>query len=214
MSAGYTLYGYWRSSCSWRVRIALHLKGVAFENVPVHLVADGGHQHRADYLQKNPMAQVPTLVSEEGTLSQSLPIIEYLDARHPEPALLPSEPFQRAQTRALAEMINSGVQPIQNLAVLQYVVGELGGDKLAWGRHWIQRGLDRFEQAVQQTAGTYCMGERITLADLCLIPQLYNARRFGCDEQNWAALKHVETACVSHPAFQAAHPDRQPDAVR
>lgn len=207
-----TLYGYWRSSCSWRVRIALHLKGLPFENVPVHLVADGGQQNHADYLQKNPMGQVPLLVTEDGNLSQSLPIIEYLDALHPEPALLPTDPFVRAQTRALAEMINSGVQPIQNLAVLQYVVGELKGDKLGWGRHWIQRGLDRFEQAVRPTAGTFCVGDQVSLADLCLVPQLYNARRFGCDESGWSTMLRIETACMALDAFQAAHPDRQPDA--
>lgn len=206
------LYGYWRSSSAWRVRIALHLKGVAFENVPVHLVQDGGQQHADAHVARNPLAQVPVLSVDDGHLSQSLAIIEYLDEVHPEPPLLPSDPFVRAQARSLAEVVNSGIQPIQNLAVLQHVVGELGGDKLAWGRHWIQRGLDRMERMVRITAGRFCVGDAVSVADLCLVPQLYNARRFGCDESGWPTLLRIEAACAELDAFKAAHPSQQPDA--
>lgn len=205
------LYGYWRSSCSWRVRIALNLKGIAFENVPVHLVKDGGLQNTAEHRARNPMAQVPAFSVSSGTLSQSLAIIEFIDEMHPEPPLLPSDPFAKAQARGLAEVVNSGVQPLQNLSVLQHVDG-LGQDKGAWGRHWIQRGLDRMEQAVQATAGRFCVGDQVTVADLCLVPQLYNARRFGCDESGWATLLRIEAACMAMEAFAAAHPSRQPDA--
>lgn len=210
-AADYTLYGYWRSSASWRVRIALHLKGLAFETVPVHLVEDGGRQHQAAHLARNPMGQVPALQTPDGMLMQSLPIIEYLDAQHPEPSLLPSSAYDRARARALAELINSGVQPLQNLNVLQHV-NALGADKLAWGRHWIQRGLDRMEQAVQATAGDYCLGDAVSLADLCLVPQLYNARRFGCDSAGWAHLNRIEKTCIARPAFIAADPANQVDA--
>lgn len=205
------LYGYWRSSSAWRVRIALHLKGIAFENVPVHLLEGGGQQHAPAHLDRNPMGQVPVLSVEDGDLTQSLAIIEYLDETHPEPALLPADPFVRAQARALAEMVNSGIQPIQNLSVLQ-AIEEIGGDKLAWGRRWIQRGLDRVEQVARITAGDFCVGDVVSIADLCLIPQLYNARRFGCDAQGWPTLLRIEAACDALEAFKAAHPDQQPDA--
>ena len=210
-SAPYTLYGYWRSSASWRVRIALHYKGLAFDAVPVHLVEEGGRQHQAAHLKRNPMGQVPVLQTPQGMLTQSLPIIEYLDAQHPDPALLPGDPYARAQARALAELVNSGIQPLQNLSVLQHVEG-LGADKLAWGRHWIQRGLDRMAQAVEATAGEFCVGDAVSLADLCLIPQLYNARRFGCDFASWATLNRIEKNCVALPAFVAADPADQVDA--
>jgi maleylpyruvate isomerase len=125
--------------------------------------------------------------------------------------LLSADPFLRAQTRALAELVNSGVQPLQNLSVLQHV-DALGADKIAWGRYWIQRGLDRMAQAVEATAGQFCVGDSVSLADLCLIPQLYNARRFGCDSTAWATLKRIEETCVARPAFIAAEPSNQVDA--
>lgn len=207
------LYGYWRSSCSWRVRIALNLKGIDYANVPVHLVKDGGEQNTPEHLARNPMAQVPAFTVSGGTLSQSLPIIEFIDEMHPEPPLLPADPVVRALARGLAELVNAGIQPLQNLSVLQHVVNTLDGDKIAWGRHWIQRGLDRMEQAVQATAGQFCVGDQVTIADLCLVPQLYNARRFGCDESKWPTLLRIEAACAAIEAFRAAHPSVQPDAV-
>lgn len=212
------LYGYWRSSCSWRVRISLNLKGLSYEDVPVHLVKDGGEQHGEAHRARNPMRTVPTLEVTEGGrvhhLSQSLAILEYLEERHPSPALLPAEPLARARVRMLAEMVNSGIQPLQNLSVLQRLKGELRADEKAWSAYWIQRGLEALQVAVQETAGTYCVGEAVSLADLCLVPQLYNARRFGVDLEPFGLLTRIESACAGLPAFQAAHPDRQPDAVQ
>ncbi|HZH17100.1 MAG TPA: maleylacetoacetate isomerase [Archangium sp.] len=211
------LYGYWRSSCSWRVRIALNLKGLFYEYVPVHLVKDGGEQHSEAYRAINPMRTVPTLELREGGkvhhLGQSMAILEYLEERHPSPALLPADPFLRARSRMLSEMVNSGIQPMQNLSVMQRIKGELKADDKAWSAYWIDRGLTAFQAAVQETAGTYCLGETVSFADICLVPQLYGARRFGVDLQRYALLTRIEAACANLPAFQAAHADRQPDAV-
>jgi maleylpyruvate isomerase len=212
------LYGYWRSSCSWRVRLALEFKGLAYEYVPVHLVKDGGEQHSEAHRARNPMRTVPTLELSEGGrvhhLSQSLAILEYLEERHPSPALLPAEPLARARVRMLAEMVNSGIQPLQNLSVLQRLEHELKADEKAWSVYWLERGLTALQAAVEPTAGTYCVGDAVSFADLCLVPQLYNARRFGVDLEPHGVLTRIEAACALLPAFQAAHPDRQPDAVR
>jgi maleylpyruvate isomerase len=214
---GLKLYGYWRSSCSWRVRIGLNLKGLAYEYAPVHLVKDGGQQNTEAYRALNPMRTVPTLEWSEwglvNRLGQSLAILEYLEARFPTPALLPNDLLLKARVRMLAEMVNSGIQPLQNLVVLQHVKGELKADDRAFGAHWNQRGLAALETAVKETAGTYCVGDSVTFADLCLVPQLYSARRFGVDLAPYPTLLRIEAACAELPAFQAAHPDRQPDAV-
>lgn len=212
------LYGYWRSSASWRVRIALHYKGLPYEYVPVHLLEGGGQQHSESYRALNPMRQVPTLevVDAQGhvhPLTQSLAILEYLEERYPSPPLLPAEPLARARARALAELVNSGIQPLQNLAVLQRVQNELKADQKAWAAHWVQRGLEAFHTAIAGSSGPYCLGEQPTLADVCLVPQLYGARRFGVDLTPFPRLTQIEAACNLLPAFQAAHPDRQPDAV-
>lgn len=211
------LYGYWRSSCSWRVRLALQLKGLAYEYAAVHLVKDGGEQHGEAYRAINPLRTVPTLELTEGgqvrRLSQSLAILEYLEERHPSPALLPADPYLRARARMLAETVNSGIQPLQNLAVLQRIKGEYKGDDKAWCAYWIERGLAAFQTAAQETAGTYCVGNAVSFADICLVPQLYGARRFGVDLKPFELLTRIEAACASLPAFQAAHPDKQPDAT-
>ena len=211
------LYGYWRSSCSWRVRIALRLKDLAHEYVPVHLVKDGGEQNSERYRALNPMRTVPLLEVTEGGrtlhLSQSLAIMEYLEERHPSPPLLPGDAADRARVRMLAELVNSGIQPLQNLGVLQRIKGELHGDDKAWAAYWIDRGLTAFQALVQESAGRYCMGDRVTLADVCLVPQLYGARRFGVDLGPYGLLTRIEAECAGLPAFQAAHADRQPDAV-
>ncbi|HEY0096670.1 MAG TPA: maleylacetoacetate isomerase [Archangium sp.] len=211
------LHGYWRSSCSWRVRIALNLKGLSYEYVPVHLVKDGGQQHSEAYRALNPLRTVPTLEFTEGGrvhhLSQSLAILEYLEERHPSPALLPADPLLRARVRMLSEVVNSGIQPLQNLMVLQHVKSEWKGDDKAWAAHWIDRGLGALHAMAQETAGRYCVGDSVSFADVCLVPQLYSARRFGVDLQPYGLLTRVEAACASLPAFQAAHADRQPDAV-
>ncbi|MFN3197392.1 MAG: maleylacetoacetate isomerase [Bradymonadia bacterium] len=211
-----TLYGYWRSSSAWRVRLALHLKGLPFENVPVHLVKDGGQQYSAEHLARNPMGQVPvltgTLGGEAFTLSQSVAILEFLEQVGGGQALLPEHPVTRARARQLAEMVNSGIQPVQNLTVLLRVSDTLGGDRVEWARWAIGRGLQALEQAVAHTAGEYLVGDTVSFADLCLVPQMYNARRFGVDLTTMPTLTRVDAALSALPAFEAAHPDAQPDA--
>lgn len=207
---------YWRSSCSWRVRIALNLKGVTVEHLPVHLVKDGGQQNAPGYAAKNPMRTVPMIEWDEDgqprRLAQSMAIIEFLEERYPAPSLLPREPYARAQARMLAEIVNSGIQPLQNLAVLQHVKNELKGDDRAWCQHWITRGLTALEAEMKSTAGRYAVGDQVSVADLCLVPQLYGARRFGVELARFPTLLRVEQACEQLEAFQQAHPDRQPDA--
>lgn len=208
------LYGYWRSSCSWRVRAALELKGLSYEYRAIHL--RHGQQNAPEYQEKNPIRTVPLLELTEGgrthRIAQSLAIIAFLDERHPTPPLLPEEPFARAKVRELAELINSGVQPLQNLAILQHVKHQLAGDEQAWAKHWVGRGLEAFETLVAESAGRYCVGDQVTLADVCLVPQLYAARRFGLDLTRYPTAVRVEEALAQLPAFQKAHADRQPDA--
>ncbi len=211
-----TLYGYWRSSSTWRVRIALACKGIAYENHPVHLVRGGGEQHSDAYRTVNPMQEVPVLEWAAGghtrRLSQSLAIIEFLESTIASPPLLPSDPFLRARARQLAEMINAGIQPMQNAVVLKRVKEILRGDEVEWARFFIARGLQALEQAVIDTAGVHMVGDAVSVADICLIPQLYNARRYGVDLRAYPVLCRIEGACVVLPAFADAHPDRQPDA--
>ncbi|WP_342376286.1 maleylacetoacetate isomerase [Myxococcus stipitatus] len=212
------LHSYWRSSASWRVRLGLNLKGLPYEYVAVHLLKDGGQQNSAEYRAVNPMRTVPTLEWKEadGTglrLSQSIAILEFLEERIPSPALLPKDAYLRARVRMVAEAVNSGMQPLQNLAVLQRIKSELNGDDKAWAAHWNVRGLEALEALVKPTVGRYCVGDAVTLADVCLVPQLYGARRFGVDVSAYPTLLRIEAACMELPAFQAAHPDRQPDAV-
>jgi maleylpyruvate isomerase len=207
------LYNYWRSSASWRVRIALHWKGLPFEYVPVQIVER--RQSEPEYAQKNPMQQVPTLeVEDEGAivaLGQSLAIIEYLEECHPTPPLLPAGRVARARARQLAECVNAGIQPFQNLPVLGVIKDELGGDSVAFARRWNTRGLEALE-ALAGSAGAFLVGDAPSIADVCLIPQLYSARRFGVEVGAFPTLLRIEAACNALPAFVAAHPDRQPDA--
>ena len=212
-----SLRSYWRSSCSWRVRIALHLKGLDFETIPVHLVEGGGQQHSEQHRALNPMRELPVLLVGDDPLGQSMAILEYLEETHPTPALLPTSPLDRARVRQMAEVINSGIQPIQNLRVMQ----KLGRDfelpkeqQLKWSRDWIDFGFQALHQLVTQYGGTFAFGDTMTLADLCLIPQLYNARRFQVDLANYPRLTAIEAVCAEHPAFVAAHPSNQPDAVQ
>lgn len=212
------LYNYWRSSASWRVRIGLALKGIAYEYVPVDLVADGGAQRSEAYRAVNPLMQVPTLEwtvgHETRRLTQSLAILSYLDAAHPSPPLLPGDPYLRAKAWSLAEIVNSGIQPLQNLEPQRYVREVLGGDAAAFTRHFIQRGIAALEAAAAETAGDFLVGDAPTIADLCLVPQLYGCRRFGVDPAGFPTLCRVEANCNALPAFLRAHPDAQPDALR
>lgn len=213
------LYGYWRSSSTWRVRIALRHKGIAYDDRPVHLLREGGEQHSPEYRALNPMEEVPTLELEhQGAgrlrLGQSLAIIQYLEAVRPDPPLLPADPYLRARAWQLAEIVNSGVQPFQNASVLKRIKEDLRGDDLAWVRHFIGRGLRALEALATETAGTFLVGDAVSVADLCLVPQLYGARRFGVDLAPFPVLVRVEAACEALPAFADAHPDRQSDAPR
>ena len=155
------LYGYWRSSCTWRVRIALSFKRLNHEVVPVHLVREGGEQHQLPHLRRNPMGQVPVLETRDGRhLAQSMAILEYLEENHPVPSLLPTHPFERARARQLAEMVNAGIQPLQNLTVLRRVSDVEGGDARDWARHFIERGLDAMEREVGPQDGDFLVRER------------------------------------------------------
>lgn len=210
------LYSYWRSSSSWRVRITLELKGLAYEYRPIHLLQDGGQQNAPAYQEKSPARTVPLLELTEGgqlhRISQSLAILDFLDERHPTPPLLPKDPFARALVRERAELINSGIQPLQNLSILQHVKHALSGDEKAWAKHWVGRGMDALEALVARSAGRYCVGDEVTLADVCLVPQVYSARRFGVDLSAHPTVVRVEAALAGLPAFQRAHADVQPDA--
>ena len=211
------LYGYWRSSCSYRVRIGLHHKGVPFVYVPVHLVEGGGQQNEDTYRAKNPMAQVPTLEVEEGSvirrLGQSLAILEWLEERYPAMPLLPADLYLRARARQLAEIVNSGIQPFQNLSVLKLVKGELGGDEQAFARRFIEKGLRAFDEIAEEVSAKFSVGDAPSLADVCLVPQLYGSRRLGVDLTAFPRLLEIEARCLELPAWKAAHPDKQIDAV-
>jgi maleylpyruvate isomerase len=210
------LYNYWRSSASWRVRFALAYKGIPYEYESVSLVADGGQQHGDAYRAMNPMRQVPTLEWVEGSetmrLGQSLAIIEYLDGAFPGPRLLPESPYVRAKVRQLAEIVNAGIQPLQNLEVLRFVRDELKGDTGAWARHFVGRGVRALEAEALHTASTFMVGDAVTLADCCLAPQLYACRRFGVDIGDCPTLLRVEANLQALDAYRSSHPDAQPDA--
>jgi len=209
------LYDYWRSSSAWRVRIALHFKGIAFERRVVNLIKDGGEQHTDAFRTLNPLGQVPVLVTEEKdgarTITQSMAIIGYLEETVPVPPLLPADPWLRARARQLAEIVNAGTQPLQNLTVLDHVEAQ-GLDREAWARHFIARGLAALEAASQETEAKFLVGDAPSIADLYLVPQLYNARRWKVDLAPYPTLVRVDATCSGLPAFVAAHPDAQSDA--
>jgi maleylacetoacetate isomerase len=203
------LHNFFASSSSWRVRIALELKGLEYEYVPVHLRRK---QNLADDFEgTNPMRQVPTLeIPGPRYIAQSMAILEWLDESFPVPPLLPSDAYLRAKTRELAELVNSGIQPFQNISV-QRQVKSLGLDPNAWPVFFVEKGLRALERAVQETAGVFSVGDSPTLADLYLVPQLDSARRFGIDLGARPTLLRIEEACTGLAAFAAARPERQPD---
>jgi maleylacetoacetate isomerase len=212
------LYSYWRSSAAYRVRIALNLKGLAYQQVPVHLVKDGGQQHSADYQALNPQQLLPLLVDEGNggvRIAQSLAILEYLDEVFPVPALLPGDPAQRDQVRALALHIACDIHPLNNLRVLQYLSGPLGLDDAArdaWYRHWVDTGLAAVEAGLAGFGERLSLGERPGYLEACLIPQLYNARRFNCDLDAYPRILAMAARCETLEAFAQAAPEVQPDA--
>jgi maleylacetoacetate isomerase len=208
------LYGYFRSSAAFRVRIALNLKGLSVEHVPIHLLKDGGEQKREPYRSLNPQMLVPALEIDDGSvLTQSLAIIEYLEAVWPHPRVIPADPIQAARARAVAHAIACDIHPLNNLRVLNYLKGELGAAKEAveaWYRHWIEQGFDAIERLIE--ARPFCFGNTATIADICLVPQIFNARRYNMDLGPYPKIGAIETHCLGTPAFAAAMPDRQPDA--
>ena len=203
------LHDYWRSSASYRVRIALHLKGIEFDRAPVDLLA--GEQRAEGYRARNPQGFVPLLEIDGRSLVQSLAIVDYLDSTRPEPPLVPQDPADRAHVLALALLVACDIHPLNNLRVLRHVTGELGADeaaKNAWIERWISEGLAALEAVAAPRAGRFLLGESPTLADVCLVPQLYNARRFGVPVDGYPTLIRADGEANRLPAFAAAHPDR------
>lgn len=208
------LYGYFRSSATYRVRIALNLKGIPCTSAPVHLVR--GEQFESGYRLLNPQSVVPTLDDHGTILTQSLAIMEYLEETHPRPPLLPADARGRARVRGLSLAIACEIHPLNNLRVLNRLrdMGVSEDERTAWYRHWVAEGLGAVEAmlAGQDATGRYCHGEQPTMADCCLVPQLYNARRFGCDLAPYPTVGRIDAACGELAAFRAAEPARQPDA--
>ena len=208
------LYTYFRSSAAFRVRIALNLKGLAYAPQFVHLVK--GEHREPDYAQVNAQALVPALVLDDGTrLAQSLAIIEYLDEQHPQVRLVPSNPLERARVRALSLLVACEIHPLNNLRVLQHLRRQLGQNEeqvSSWYRHWVADGLQKFEAELKNAAGTFCHGDTPTMADCCLVPQIFNARRYHCDLAPYPATLRAFEACMALEAFDRAQPSRQPDA--
>jgi maleylacetoacetate isomerase len=211
------LYDFFRSSAAYRVRIALRLKQLDYQHLPIHLTKNGGDQFSPSYRAVNAQARVPTLDVDGAILTQSLAIIEYLDETHPQPAFLPSDALGRARARAMALLIACDIHPLNNLAPLTYLKDKMGQDEEAvktWYRHWVETGLVALEALVtsQPRKGEFCMGERPGIADICLVPQIFNARRYKSDLSGCPTLVKIDAACNAMPEFAAAAPDRQPDA--
>ena len=209
------LHGYFRSSAAFRVRIALNLKGLPYENAFVHLRK--GEQRAAAFLGVNPQALVPALEDGSHLLTQSMAIIEYLDETRPAPPLLPASPAERARVRALAQAVACDIHPIDNLRVLQYLQKELGCDEAAIGRwfnHWIALGFAGIEATLtrDEATGRFCHGDTPGLADICLVPHVFNSKRYSLDLAPYPTIKRISEACMAHPAFDAAQPTKQPDA--
>lgn len=209
------LYDYYRSTASYRVRIALNLKNIPFEAIAVHLVRDGGEQHQAAYRALNPQGLVPTLIDTAAAntpITQSIAILEYLEEQYPTPALLPEAPLARAQVRSLANLIASDMHPLNNLRVLQQLKKQFNAseaDVTTWYHHWLKQGFDAFEMRLKTTPrknALFCDGEQITYADICLIPQVFNAVRFEFSLEPYPLIQAINTHCLSLKSFQAAAP--------
>ena len=218
MDAALTLYSYWRSSAAYRVRIGLNLKGLDYALVPVHLVRDGGQQHAPDYAALNPQQLVPALRDGERVLTQSLAILEYLEETRPQPPLLPVDAAGRARVRALAQLVACDIHPLNNLRVLQFFDRQWNvpqAERDDWVLYWMREGFAAMETmlAASPDTGRYCHGDMPGLADCCLLPQLYNARRFTLDLAPFPTLRRIEAACQALDAFDRARPENQPDAA-
>ena len=208
------LYTYFRSSAAYRVRIALNLKGLSSEMIPIHLLKQGGLNKKPEYRAVNPQMRVPALQLDSGdVLIQSLAIIEYLDEVHPKPPLLPRDPLERAKVRALAQMIACDIHPLNNTSPLRYLKHELGQDQAkidAWYHHWILEGFEPLEAMLHPAP--YAFGSEVTLADICLVPQVANARRLKVPLDRFPKIVAVDAACAKLAAFERARPENQPDA--
>lgn len=218
MTAGpIRLYSFWRSSAAYRVRIALNLKGLPYETVPVHLVKDGGEQHSAAFAELNPQELIPVLMHGNRVLRQSMAIIEYLDECYAGPRLLPSTARERARVRNLAQLIACDIHPLANLRVLQYLEKEFNTPQVErerWIRHWITEGFQALEKllSTNPSTGDCCEGDNPSIADLCLVPQVYNAQRYSVDMAAFPTIRRVNEHCLTLRAFDAARPEKQPDA--
>lgn len=219
MTADITLFDYWRSSACYRVRIGLNLKGLRYAQKPVHLVRNGGEQHSAEHQALNPMEAIPVLVRGDDVVRQSLAILEYLDetGEASAPKLLPSDAPGRARVRELALLVACDIHPLNNLRVMQHLEREFGATpaaREAWMRHWMGEGFRAFEAllASSPATGLCCHGDTPTLADACLVPQVYNASRFGLDLAPFPAIRRINDHCLLLPAFESARPENQPDA--
>jgi maleylacetoacetate isomerase len=208
------LYSYFRSSAAYRARIALNLKGIPYETVSIHLIKDGGLNRRPEFRAVNPQMRVPVLATDSGeVLIQSLAIIEYLDETHPEPPLLPKDPLKRAQARALAELIACDIHPLNNTSPLRYLKREMHQEQSAidaWYHHWVIEGFEALETLL--TPGPYACGDKVTIADICLVPQVANARRLKVPLDKFPKIVGVDAACLALDAFDRARPENQPDA--
>jgi maleylacetoacetate isomerase len=209
------LYDYWRSSASYRVRIALNLKNLPYESIPIHLLND--EQREPAFRAINPQGFVPMLLDGENTITQSLAICEYLDETHPAPPFFPATPVARARVRAIALVVACDIHPLNNKRVLDYLRAPLGHDKAsvdAWYKHWVDEGLQTLEKmlAGNSATGKYCHGDQLSLADICLVPQVANALRFACPLENYPTVRHIYDVCLKLPAFDKAQPDKQQDA--
>ncbi|GAB2587213.1 maleylacetoacetate isomerase [Dyella jejuensis] len=217
MSSDLILYSYWRSSAAFRVRIALNLKGLRYETRAVHLVRDGGEQHALPYAALNPQELVPTLLDGERVITQSMAMLEYLDETRPQPPLLPADAAGRARVRALSQAVACDIHPIGNLRVLQRLGAQFDADdeqKALWMRHWVASGFHALETMLAGSAqtGRYCHGDVPGMADACLVPQVYNARRWNVPLEDYPTLLRIDAACAELDAFREALPERQPDA--
>lgn len=208
------LYSYFRSSAAYRVRIALNLKGISYDMSAIHLTRDGGRQHTPEYRAVNPQARVPALELSNGEiLTQSLAIIEYLDEIHPEPPFLPDDAVARAKTRAIAQLIACDIHPLNNLIALQYLKRQLKHEQAeidTWYHHWILEGFSALESMLG--SGPYSCGDKVTLADICLVPQVANARRLKVPLEKFPKIVAADAACLKLQAFEKARPEQQPDA--
>ena len=211
------LYSYWRSSAAYRVRIALNLKGLDYEVIPLHLLKDGGEQHKSEYKSINPQGLIPALVDDDLGLGQSLAIMDYLENKYPEPALYPKTPEERAFALQLSMVVACDIHPLNNLRVLKYIKHTLkqhDAMKTEWIHHWIKTGFTTLEQLLgnRHWQGPYCLDRQLTSADACLIPQIYNARRFEINMVPFPTLVRIEQSCMELEAFRHAAPDNQIDA--